>query len=362
MNIKKYKTKDGKTKYKFNAYLGKDPLTGKEIRTNRAGFDSKKDAEIAYVKLINQGFIRKKSTFEDVYNEWFEIYKTTVKDTTILKTKGFFVDHILPIFGKKRIDRITIQQVQKFIIKKSQELKGYKMLNTYMSQVFKYAISHQYANNNPCLNVIYPRIIKNDDKKIHYWNKKQVKIFLDFIKDKKEYKWYAFFRLLIYTGVRKGEALALTWNDIDFKNKRININKTLSLDVNHKKIITTPKTKNSNRIIFIDDHNLSILKKHKLHQGPSNLLFTDQNNGYLNSTYVSNVMYGIIRKAKLPKIAVHDLRHTHASLCFESGMTIKEVQQRLGHSNIRTTADIYVHLTQKKEQQSFNKFINFMNT
>lgn len=128
-----------------------------------------------------------------------------------------------------------------------------------------------------------------------------------------------------------------------------------------------PKTKSSNRTISIDPETISILKQWKKYQidqykimNINNFVFTDLEGNHLNIKRPRSTMIQIIKKHNLRRIRLHDQRHTHASLCFEAGMDIKEVQYRLGHSNIKTTLNIYVHLTKTKEKQSFDKFATFM--
>lgn len=119
MKITSYKDKDGQTLYKFNIYLGKDPLTGKEIRTNRQGFISKKQAQIEYAKLKKQGVKSISSiNLNDLLKDWLPLYEPTVKYTTYTRVYGVFKNHILPYLGNKKLDKITTPVIQKLINKK----------------------------------------------------------------------------------------------------------------------------------------------------------------------------------------------------------------------------------------------------
>lgn len=372
MKIESYKLKSGQTRYKFNIYLGIDPLTGKEVRTNRRGFKTKKQAQIEYVKLLNEGIANKDNmSFEQTTNEWLQLYESTVKPATFQRVSGVFRKHIHPYIGNKKLDTITTDIMQKLIMIKSKEIVEFKLINTYTSMVFKYALKQGYVKNNPCLNVIYPKpqVDTLVEDKINFWSKEEAIEFLNYCEQDLAYIYYAYHRLAIFTGARRGELLALKWSDINFINNTITINKSLSKNKEGGHSIMPPKTKSSNRTISVDPETLNILKKWKKIQidqykviNFDNLVFINAEGKHLNIRRPRYTMQKIIEKHGLRKIRLHDLRHTHASLCFEAGMDIKEVQYRLGHSNINTTLNIYVHVSKSKERQSIQKFSNYMNS
>lgn len=372
MKIESYKLKNGETRYKFNAYLGLDPLTGKEIRTNRRGFKTKKQAQLEYVKLVNTGIINKDNiTFKQATERWLPIYQTTVKPATYERVCGVFRKHIFPYIGDKKIETITTDIMQELIMIKSTEIVEFKLINSYTSMVFKFAKQQKYCKENPCLDVIYPKpdISTVEEETINFWSKEEAIQFLNYCKQDLAYIYYAYHRLAIFTGARRGELLALKWSDINFIDNTITINKSLSKNKEGGYSIMPPKTKSSNRTISIDPETLTILRKWKNIQNDQykvinfdNLIFTNTEGKHLNIKRPRYTMLKVIKKHGLRRIRLHDLRHTHASLCFESGMDLKEVQYRLGHSNIKTTLNIYVHVSKSKERQSIQKFTNYMNS
>ena len=185
-------------------------------------------------------------------------------------------------------------------------------------------------------------------------------------------KLYIMFRVLAYTGMRKGELQALEWSDIDFIDNTININKTLSINSEHKITVQTPKSKSSIRKISIDEETKLILKRWKIKQKElffsigtrvkkNQLCFTnDITNDYLYLNFTNDKLKKICKKHKFKEIKIHGFRHTHCSLLFESGFTIQEVQDRLGHSDLKTTMSIYAHVTEKQRDNMADKFANFM--
>ncbi|WP_296114988.1 site-specific integrase [uncultured Anaerococcus sp.] len=183
--------------------------------------------------------------------------------------------------------------------------------------------------------------------------------------------WYVYFRILSLTGMRKGEAQALEWDDINFKENKIRINKTISTYGRNKKHISNPKTSSSNRIISVDKTSIDLLKDRKKEQKEwnKNIRVEDKTQKYIFTTKDNELTYHnaprkqflkVVKNNNLRKIRLHDLRHTHASLCFEAGMSPKDVQYRLGHKEIQTTLDVYTKVTRGKEKASIEKFTDFM--
>ena len=201
----------------------------------------------------------------------------------------------------------------------------------------------------------------------------ELKKFLDTAKNDFDLKKYTLFRLLAFSGMRIGECLALTWHDLDYKNNTIAINKTLARTKNGIKI-QTPKTKSSNRVISLDTETMQVLKMWQFEQrkqllklginsmNKQQLIFSNTKNKFIIIPTVRLAIKQIAKKAGIYPITTHGFRHTHATLLFASGMDIKQVQARLGHSNVQTTLNIYTHAIQDKQDKigdEFAKYINF---
>lgn len=377
--IKKYTKKDGSTAYMFNAYLGVDPLTGKSKRTTRRGFRTQKEAKLALARITTGIDTTEKkprnekriSTFQDIYDLWSFQYINTVKAVTYERTVTIFDKHILPSFGKKNIQDIDIGFCQKEVNTWSQKLVNYSTVKSYVQKVFDFAISQKIINENPMRLVIMPRrqqLVDETESK-NYFELDELKCFLKLIKQNYPEQDYIFFRMLAFTGMRKSEAMALCWNDIEFKNKMLSINKTVTI-VNNQTAISTPKTKASKRYISLDPRTIADLKIWKLSQKKLLLkrgiriyndsqqkVFTNDSNDFM---YPSRPNI-ILKESGFCNITPHGFRHTHASLLFEADASIKEVQERLGHTNIATTMNIYAHVTKTKREETAVKFANYVN-
>lgn len=155
--------------------------------------------------------------------------------------------------------------------------------------------------------------------------------------------------------------------------KEISINKAKSKGEGYRTIIQTPKTSSSIRTIKLDDKTLQILKLWKKRQkqdllilghnslNSEQLIFSNPDNTYLSATSIREWLLRVQKNYNLKPITIHGLRHTHCSLLFESGASIKEVQERLGHKDVQTTMNIYAHVSEKAKDSAAEKFSNFMN-
>lgn len=378
-SIKMYTKKNNETCYMFKLYCGIDPLTGKEQYTTRRGFKTRKEADLALAQLkieISKGEYNKKQieTYRDIYNIWVVQYEKTVEESTFVKTIGIFRNHILPALGDYKIDKMTIDICQKHVDDWSMKLKKYRMVKSYASKVMDFAIKRSYIRNNPFRLVDMPKKLKkicmDEEEAENFYTKEQLLTFLICMEQESNFKAYVLFQLLAYSGMRKGEALALTWKDIDFIKNEVRINKAISRGKDNKLYVKTTKTGIA-RTIKIDLKTISILKAWKKQQQAEylalgfntiqpQLVFSNEVNEFLQPTKTRKWLEFILNKYQLPKITTHGFRHTHCSLLFEAGVSIKEVQDRLGHSDVQTTLNIYAHVSEKAKDEAISKLENFM--
>lgn len=382
--IKQYVKKDGSKWWFFKTYLGVDPLTGKKKFTTRRGFKTKKAASTALSQLqlsIEKNGLPGASTdvtFKEAAEMWLVNYKNTVEASTFSRTSLLFEKHIYPKFGDLLISKITTsycQKVANFWSEKGTS-KQFPLFLNYMSKVFKYAINLELTDKNPVVNVIVPTNnleTGRKEKELKMYTKEQLDTYLKEVnKETNSYfkiRDYTIFRLLAFSGCRIGEVLALTWDDIDFETKKIRINKTVTKAKKYY-ISKTPKTSKSNRKLFLDDKTILTLKKWKLAQSkflfelgfskPAHI-FTNEDNKFTINQAVTERLVVYTNRAKLPYIGLHGFRHTHASLLYSAGADHKEVQERLGHANIKTTMDTYTHLTDDKKEETIEKLVKYIN-
>lgn len=382
MKIHSYKLQNGEVRHKFHIYIGTDHLTGKEKTTTRSGFKTKKEAKDTYLALqqeIKNGTFGKvaKDTYREVYDLWIENYENTVEDSTFLKTTRIFQNHILPAFGDYRIANIDTAICQKHVNQWAKKLERFRMVKNYAALVMKYAMKHGILEKNPFELVELPVIKKKinlddeDEEFENFYTREQLLEFLTCLEIDKNIKRIAVFYLLAFSGMRKGEAFALRWNDINFEENEIRINKAVKRGKNG--LYLGPTKNGDPRTIKIDGKTLQYLAAWKEEQAKlfkangintntkKQLVFSNVYNGIQDPNKTVQWLTPFLEKHSLEHITAHGLRHTHCSLLFEAGASIKEVQFRLGHRDVKTTLDVYAHVTKKAKSETIDKFTNFLN-
>ena len=378
--IKKYTTKNGETRYLFQTYLGIDPATGKERRTTRRGFKTMKEAKQAERNLLldveenglpsNQSDGFQDPTFEELASLWLENYRTTVKPSTFENVQSKVEKMTEEHFEGLKLKKITVAYCQRVVIKLS---KSYVLYNHYLSvinRIFKYAVLMDILDSNPFDKVIKPKS-RQTQRKGNFLTKEDLKEFLKLAQTATLSYFFPLVHLMAYTGLRQGEALALKWSDIDFENKKITVDKT-AVRIKEKQTLQTPKTKNSKRVISIDPTTLSILKSWKKDQikiyfrngkhfeGDENFIFTNQRGEWVHIHNFIRYFKRFIADHKLKTITPHGLRHTHASLLFSAGVEPKNISDRLGHSTVQITLDLYTHITEEQRSDTVDKLLEYM--
>jgi len=218
--IKPYQLKNGTTLFRFTIYLGVNPLTGKEETVTRSKFKTVKQTELAIEKLKfefsnGQSPAKILKTFNTAYKNWDKSYKESqIITSTYSKTQGYFNNHILPFFGEKKLAKITVAMCEQFAFELSKKLKYFHHIINYASEVMDTAVRHGDIHINPFTRAKIPKkppYIKNDNFLEVEDLKKIIQILQEF-----DLKIHCLLRLLIFSGMRKGEALVLTWSDRGF--------------------------------------------------------------------------------------------------------------------------------------------------
>ena len=371
--IKKYTTKNGETRYLFQTYLGIDPLTGKERRTTRRGFKTMKEAKQAERNLLldveENGFcnVSEKQTFEAVARLWLESYQTTVKPTTYQNTKSYLDILIKDYFNNILIENLTVLRLQKITIELSKRYLNYTIHLSVINRVLKYAVLLDIIKANPLDKVIRPKQQEKREKK-KALTKEELTEFLDLAEKHVSPVLFVAWWTLAYTGLRRGELLALEWSDIDFENRTLRVERTL-VRISGQLSTQSPKTKKSRRKITLDPRTVEILKNWRLKQkkilfkngaGKSELVFSNSSGGYLMESRLRDELRKFLKRYGLPIISVHGLRHTHASILFEAGIEAKQIADRLGHSRIQTTLDMYTHINDNQRHAVADRLLDFL--
>lgn len=380
MNITEYKKKNGTTVYRASVYLGVDKLTGKKARTTVTA-STKKGVKIKAREAVNafaaNGYSVKEkptiTTYRELVALWWESYKNTIKPNSQQSMEGIVRLHILPVFGDYKLDKLTTpiiqQQVNKWADKANKGEKGayanYSFLNNINRRILQYGVTMQVIQHNPARDVIIPRKQQNKEHKVKFFSNQELKQFLDYLENLDQSSYENFFDYVLYktllaSGCRIGEALALEWSDIDLKKGIISISKTL----NRYQETNTPKSKAGLREIDIDKATVSLLKQYKKRQqvqswqlGRSEgIVFTPFTTKYAYACLLRKRLQSHFKAAGVPDISFHGFRHTHATIMLYAGIEAKDLQYRLGHSNISMTLNTYVHATKEGAKKAVSIF------
>lgn len=370
--VKGYIRKRGKV-YSFTVDIGKDPITGKRKQKTRSGFKTKKEAQAALAELVNkvekgESVDFRKKLFKEFAIDYFEkTYINKVKPTSYDRVYQVLKKQIIPYFKD-----ISITEMDQFVIHDFYNAKlkeGYSTsyimgMHEVIRLLLRVAKKWDLIQKDIASMIEPP---KNKRKEMNVWSIEQVNTFMDFCSHS---RYFPVFFLAAYTGMRKGEILALTWNDIDFDNRVININKTL-YKLSERYSVDTPKSASAIREIYFDDEIENVLKKHRLSQKEEklrnsrvyedkNLVFAKEDGTYVPPSSANVLLANFIRQSGLPKIRFHDLRHTHATILLQMGVNPKVVSERLGHSSVQITLDVYSHVTKEIKQDISKDFSNMM--
>lgn len=303
-------------------------------------------------------------TFNQAYSNYLNYIATRLKPTTILGIKRKFKNHILPIFENKNIYLLNDNDFLKW----EDYVKNLGYSDSFNNQIFsiiklffdylkKFHNIENFAlkfGKFKCFNT------SQNKQTIDVWN---IKEFKKFIKCVDNNIYHALFNLLFFTGLRKGEALALKFKNLD--NKYIEVTTSLTKEYfNGKRLEFDPKTKKSIRKIRIDfklKYELNKLRKYYIthYNNFNENFYVFGGNKPLSTTTLERKKNEYCKIAKVKQIRIHDFRHSHATILFFKKVDIKTIQQRLGHADISTTLNTYVHDNSKYEKRVI-RTLNFL--
>ncbi|HAK1266880.1 TPA: site-specific integrase, partial [Listeria monocytogenes] len=289
---------------------------------------------------------RKEQTFHEYFKEWVDLYKVgAIRSITLQKyyVTEQKIQELVPELKIKDLDRYTYQQLlNNYAL--THEKQTTMDFHHHLKGAILDAVDEGVLNQNPTRKIV----IKGKNprpKKAKFLNQFEVQVLLKELNLKEDINWDWFILLIIKTGLRFSEALALTPSDFDFSTQKISINKTWDYKMVTGSFQPT-KNESSNRKIQIDWQlamQFSQLIKMKDSDKP---IFVKSR--VFNST-INNRLKVLCQNANIPTITIHSLRHTHASLLLFAGVSIASVANRLGHSSMTTTQETYLHIIQELE-------------
>lgn len=356
------------SKYNWKATVSLGYENGKQLKTRKQGFKSKKDAEKWVTETLSQkhkGYVTTADSnvlFKDYINKWFDEYKSqNISINTKTNYRSRIDTHIIPKLGSYKLNKITNVIIQDFynsLICDGMKPSSVKKIMETLNGVFK------YAQKNKLIYTIPTDIEKQpmNKSKVEYWVQDEIDFYLNQIKDT-----YLYTPILIeiFTGLRVGELCGLRWCDIDFDNKYLTVNNQVIYDRQLKMLVFSKilKTDTSHRKITLPKILIDHLESIKGDAASTDFVILSREGLMCNPRNLSMNFTQSIQKYKysiedmekddkkipnnymqLKQITFHALRHTHATLLIFNGENIKVISERLGHKNISTTLDTYTHV------------------
>jgi integrase len=331
---------------------------------------SNKEAEAKLAELINQvnkgEYIpNSKITVKEWLTTWLNDYVMNSSKKK-LRTKDSYRNvvqkHLIPELGQYQLQKLTPSHIQKYYNSSPLSDKTKSIHQAILYQALKVAmIQENLIKKNPAELVAEKPNGKKITQEMQTWNQEEIRKFLKVAKQK-SLQTEVFYTLALETGMRKGELCGLIWGDINFEAGMVSVIRTL-LKSGINPILGTPKNGKS-RTIKLSKTTVELLKKLKVKQSEiklcqgtklddQNYIFTKQNGKPLQiNNLAENEFNKLITQAGVKKIRIHDLRHTAATLMIENGVPIKEVSERLGHSDVGITLNRYSHVTPAMQEKA----------
>lgn len=360
--------KNDKTgRFFYNVELGTDEITGKRIQKkgsrsqNGEPFLTAKAAHVEATRIKNEYHeVHQYKNYNMTYNQFMKniylpIYKGNVEESTWLSRKSVFKT-IKKRFGNKKLRDITIEDCELFrvfLLNESGYSKSFSSIvySTFRRSLMK-AVNLQYIEVNPSMRT---KAIPKGRAVVSYWTKEEFEKVLSTICIKDFYEHLSFVMLWLYytTGMRVSEGLALTWSDVDLEKKTLRIHGTLEWLSGEYRVKPYTKTRDSQRMISLDDDTIFILKKWKerqLKHGVTKFILSNTEKPLVRST-VNRIVNRYSELANVKRIQAKGLRHSHASyLINQHNIDVLVISRRLGHSSPEITLKHYAHLWNRNDE------------
>jgi integrase len=363
------KTSPKGTRYYPVVELGADPITGKRVRQWHPGHALKKDATQALREILGSAdkgmYVEpSKETFGQYLERWLPTIRSTVRANTFESYRSNVDVHLIPGLGHVPLRQLTRTMFSTFYDElgrtgRSDGQGGLSPRSVHLAHVVAHkalrdAVKDNLIARNPTEDANVPAKVRS---KTTSWTAEQVTQFLGSVRD---HRLYAAFLTLATTGMRRGELCGLRWADVDLETGTLAVRQVVSLD-KYTPFLSEPKTAKSRRVVALDKGTVAALKtwhriqlEEQIAAGPAwqatDLVFCRKNGTILHPQSLSTAFDQAAQKAGLSGISIHGLRHSHASLGLASGVPLVIMSERLGHSSVAITGDIYSHSIPSQHQ------------
>ena len=365
------KRSDGRWEGRYT--VGRDPKTGKLIYKNVLGKTQAEAREKLKKAIADSDKVDVVKAEQYTVGQWMEVWfenyaKLKVRPSSHQTYRGYLDHHIKPYIGKIPLNKLTSLDLQKLYkklltggrvdrIESKRQPKGLspktvRNINQIISSALELAKAQKLILSNPTESCALPKVEHREMKTL---TQEQLSAFLQEAKATGVYEMYY---IELATGLRRGELLGLKWKDVDFANGTIRVQRQVAR-INGEIVEAPLKTKNSYRTVTIGPDAVGILKEQK-EKTEDEYVFPSPNGGPISPDSVNHMLQRVLRRAGLPQVRFHDLRHTFATLALQNGVDIKTVSGMLGHYSAGFTLDTYTHVTTPAQREAANTMGNIL--
>lgn len=365
-SIRKHERDTG-IRYEVVVDLGIDPVTGKR-RQRTKSFPTKKEAKAAltsWLSEIDKGTAvdRSKETVAEMMRYWFDTYaRPNVRPKTLQIYEETITRHLIPGLGSIQVQKLSPADVQAFYARKQAEGTGaWALLGCHqrLSQALTQAMRLGLIQRNVCDLVTPPRLRHWE---MTTWDAAQARRFLSVARQS---SYGPIWIVALTTGMRRGELLGLRWKDADIEGGVLHVRQSIGL-LHGQITISQPKSDTSRRAVPVEPQVIAALREHRAKQNERrlalgavwedhDLIFAAANGKPVNPDNLRRDYDHLVALAGVPRIRIHDVRHTHVTLGFAAGANIKAMSRRIGHAQTSLTMDIYAHVLPEQHREVSTK-------
>ena len=360
------KRKDGRWEGRYTA--GHNLETGKPIYRNVLGKTQAEVKEKLKTAIQETQSLDFSKTGQYTVGQWMDVWyenyaKIKVRPSSHQTYKGYIENHIKPNIGDIPLEKLTtldLQRLYKTLLANGRvdrlESKGQpkglspktvRNIHQILSSALKLAQEQRIILTNPAEGCALPKVEHREMKTL------PVEQLQSFLREAKDSGVFELYYLELATGLRRGELLGLKWEDIDLEHGDLRVRRQIAR-INGKVVEAPLKTKNAYRTLPLAEDTISILNEQKKKVGSSPWVFPSATGGPISPDSVLHMLHRVLKRAGLPEVRFHDLRHTFATLALQNGVDIKTVSGMLGHFSAGFTLDTYAHVTTSAQKAAAN--------
>ncbi|MCZ7537305.1 MAG: site-specific integrase [Acidimicrobiia bacterium] len=343
---------------------------------SKGGFRTKKEAQdfLTDVMAALRGGVfaePTKVTVGDFLTErWLPARQLSLRPSTYASYQTAINCHVVPELGHIQIQQLSPDRLDRFyadLVASGLSAKTVRNIHALLHKALRDAVRKNLVPRNAADAADPPKLARANGEEMKTWTPAQLRVFFDGIAGHRLAPAYL---LAATTGMRRGEVLGVRWRDISFPARRLHVRQTI-LSVNYQVTVGQPKTRRGERKISLDAATIEVLRAHRTAQRrerhllgdgyrDQDLVFARPDGSPIHPDYFSQTFDRTVKRLELPKIRLHDLRHTHATLGLGAGVPVKIISDRLGHATTSFTMDVYMHAIPAAEDDAADQIADLM--